>query len=268
MDNTPTPLLFGESRQPLYGVYYGTTSSLETGRAALLCPPIGHEYMRSYMTLDKLARRLASRGWPALKFDYLATGDSVGATGDGNCDAWRKSIALAGSELLERSEARTLLVVGMRLGATLAASLPSDALPIEVLVGWDPVVVGADYLADLQALHESSLALLHTGWRRADAVARNDELIGFDYPEAMRDSIAAMDMRQSLSGFRGRAFLVSSSECRDAERCREIAAAAGDCMVEVVPDACEWDEPNKINDAVLASALPTRIVDYLETLPR
>jgi alpha-beta hydrolase superfamily lysophospholipase len=129
------------------------------GRAragVVLCSPLGLEELYAYSTYRCLAEGLEANGFAALRFDYDGTGDSGGDQYDpGRVEAWLGSIEAA-IELLRGCGLTFIAVVGMRMGATLAAAqLARD--PVDALVLWDPCPSGRAYLREHRALQAFSL---------------------------------------------------------------------------------------------------------------
>ena len=100
-----------------------------------------------------LAARLAEAGFHVLRFDYFGTGDSGGEAWDGSPDLWLEDTAAAVEELRDMAGVRTVSLVGMRLGAVLAARLAASRRDIDRLVLWDPVISGAEHLGRLAEAH-------------------------------------------------------------------------------------------------------------------
>lgn len=153
MDSTE-PHFFGSSERQLFGVYH-VPGGRPRAHGVLICAPAPQEYMRSHMALRTLAALLAREGFHVLRFDYYATGDSAGESSEGSLSEWRANILTARDDLRECSGARRISVVGLRLGATLAASAPTDAVN---LVLWEPVVDGNAYVNELRRLHRRQFA--------------------------------------------------------------------------------------------------------------
>lgn len=146
---------FGDAARPLSG----WLSAPADGRAragVVLCPPMGEEGRSAHRTFRRLASTLAERGFLALRFDYDGTGDSAGRLDDPErVAAWLRSVAAAHDEVVAAG-APSVALVGMRLGATLAAvhadrlrSL-GDSLPALVL--WDPCASGRTFLREGEML--------------------------------------------------------------------------------------------------------------------
>jgi dienelactone hydrolase len=149
------PLWFGPEDRSLFAV----ASVPDEGRAfgaVVLCPPLGLEGVCARRTFTTLGRALARVGILAIRFDYDGTGDSVGSNEDPDrVAAWERGVRQA-VDLARRSGTARVAVVGMRLGATLAASALSDAGgggPVDGLVLWDPCGSGRSYLRAQRALH-------------------------------------------------------------------------------------------------------------------
>lgn len=155
------PVVFGLPARPLTGFFHAPERS--TGGApgaVLICPPWGHEAMRSQRFFRVLADRLARAGIAVLRFDYHGTGDSPGDDTDGEMDGWRQDICLAHDELRRLAHTRSITWLGSRLGGTLALMAAHEPRmnPARLLL-WDPVVDGPHYLQSLRAAHVQALEL-------------------------------------------------------------------------------------------------------------
>lgn len=146
------PLYFGEGAETLFGWYHHSERPIRRDVVAVLCAPIGPEYTRSHRTVRHLADRLARAGIAALRFDYHGGGDSTGKESDPDrFGHWKRSIAAAVKEARRLSRCDRVLLVGVRLGATLAA-LEAQDVRADLLVLWNPVVKGRSYVRELQAM--------------------------------------------------------------------------------------------------------------------
>lgn len=156
--NEPSPCLpevraiwFGPQSRSLSGVLH--RPGLTGGKGLVICPPIGYELWSSYATLRSLARDACDAGITVLRFDYDGTGDSVGDHLDANrVQAWLQSIDEACRHLVESCGVRKLSLLGLRLGASLAATYATQAQRawLDELILWDPVVNGRRFVRGLQ----------------------------------------------------------------------------------------------------------------------
>lgn len=140
---------FGPAHERLFAAWHVPASGRARG-AVVLAPPIGLEALIAQRTMRELGDRLAARGMAALRFDYRATGDSAGSSADPDpVDGWRRSVDEAVAHAREAG-ARVVAVVGMRLGATIAATA---TVPLDALVLWDPCATGGRFLREEDALY-------------------------------------------------------------------------------------------------------------------
>jgi len=145
-----TPLFFGSSDRRLFGVY-DPPQERDRRRAVVICNAIGRDYYHAHRGCRVLARQLSAAGLHALRFDYLGTGDSTGEVPDFLIEDWLQNIGEAADELKDMADARKVALVGLRLGATLAAVAAESRSDIDRLVLWDPI---DDFDACLDVLDE------------------------------------------------------------------------------------------------------------------
>ena len=162
---------FGAQERRLLGIYEAARRA-RPNRAVVLCYPWGAEYIHGYRSMRQLAKMLTANGIHTLRFDYFGTGDSAGSTTEGDVSGWETDIQSAIEELMDTTGATQVSLVGLRLGATLAANVAVRAGPVvNSLVLWDPVVSGAEYLTELHRIARTGSSLLKfarrsTGSRR------------------------------------------------------------------------------------------------------
>ena len=119
--------------------------------AILLLSPWGYEELCSRKTYRILGEMLAARGYPTLRFDYPATGNSLGQSAElGDERAWRDATRRALEELRTLSAASRVIVIGQGIGGALAADLASET-EMAGLVLLGPVSQGRGYLRELAA---------------------------------------------------------------------------------------------------------------------
>lgn len=138
---------FGTSEKPLFGVHHPAQGKSNRRECVVLCPPIGTELLRSYRAFRQLATNLSKQGYDVIRFDYYGTGDSSGDCLEGSLEQWRADIKTAIEELKDASGADSVSLVGLRLGATLAADVAKQE-PTSRLVLWEPVIDGPAYIED------------------------------------------------------------------------------------------------------------------------
>jgi alpha-beta hydrolase superfamily lysophospholipase len=152
-----TPFWFGPADRPLFGWLHQPASGEARG-GVVLCPPLGIEAICVYFTYRTLAIRLAEAGLAVLRFDYDGTGDSFGDQGDpGRTEAWEASVDAA-LRALDLTGVGSVGLVGMRIGAVLAASAAARRFPVlDAMVLWDPCVSGRSFLREQRAFRMLSI---------------------------------------------------------------------------------------------------------------
>ncbi|MBK8618747.1 MAG: alpha/beta hydrolase [Anaerolineales bacterium] len=125
-----------------------------TNHAVIICPPVGHEFINSYRGLRHLAGGLAEAGLTVFRIEYQGVGDSSGLDTDPDrMRNWLKSIEHA-YEFVKQRGVEHISLVGLRMGATLAATL-AETLELEALLCWVPVVEGRRYIREMLALQKT-----------------------------------------------------------------------------------------------------------------
>lgn len=145
------PVWFGEEGVPLFGWVHRPE-----GRAAgavVLCPPLFGEQVSTEHTFLVLARALAEAGLVAVRFAYEGTGDSASPTdAAGLVPRWIGDVGRAVAVARSCVDGPVALL-GMRMGATLAALAAERGKDVDALVLWDPCPSGRSFLRRLQSLH-------------------------------------------------------------------------------------------------------------------
>jgi len=146
-----TPHWFGLPSRPLSGWIHSPADNTARG-AVVICPTMGLEAAYSYRAVRHLAEMLAEAGFVALRFDYDGTGDSAGTDHDPDrVQAWLESVRTVVAYARDLNVGR-VSVVGLRLGATLAAVELATSGAVDDLVLWDPCASGKSFLREQKAL--------------------------------------------------------------------------------------------------------------------
>ena len=147
-----TPAYLGAGDRALFAWYHEAEAASAGDQVAVICPPVGSEYTRSHRSLRHLADGLARAGVPTLRFDYHGIGDSPGTDLDADrLGTWQADIRTAIAHARALSGRERVCVIGVRLGATLAALATAEA-PVDRLVLWNPCVSGKAYAREMRAL--------------------------------------------------------------------------------------------------------------------
>lgn len=145
------PLYFPAGDPTLFGWYHTCDTAQPRDLVAVVCAPMGFEYTHSHRSLRHLCDQLALAGISALRFDYHGTGDSAGGEIEADrLTRWQQDVASATACAQALSGRQRCCLIGVRIGATLAA-MTSPLLEPELLVLWNPVISGRQYIRELKA---------------------------------------------------------------------------------------------------------------------
>ncbi|CAN2534130.1 hypothetical+protein [Methylocapsa aurea] len=180
-----TPVAIGES--------FGWLHHADGDRGVVMCASIGYEGLCAHQSWRVLADRLAAAGLPTLRFDYPGEGDSLGDPADpALVDSWREQIHMAVRWMREAIGVREVTLVGLRLGAALAAEVGG----VERLVQIAPVVKGSSYLRELKMMARVLAASGATPEASVAAATAGDDihLEGFAITQSMAAAIKRIDL--------------------------------------------------------------------------
>ena len=257
------PLFFGASAEQLYGVHHPPQAPAVPGGAVLLCTGLGHEAMAAHSSLQQLARRLSAAGLHVLRFDYAGCGDSAGDLEAASVERWVRDVRAAARELGEMADAGRVSVVGLRLGASLAARAAGEAAFASCVL-WEPVVCGRDYLDELA--EEQRHWLRATFVRRRPAIHEwgGPQVLGFSMPDALRRDLAALDLER-LSALPGeRVLIVQNIEGRHLEGLRQHLLRLGDGVThETIHADRPWMGESGAAIAVAPVGVLRRIAEWI-----
>lgn len=183
-------LFFGNPQSQLFGVHHRPRGiAKKPTRAVLICPPIGQEYIRTHWCLRLMANQLCRNGAHVLRMDYTGIGDSAGSLQDvQSLDRWTDDVLLGIDRVKELSGAGTVMLVGLRMGALIAARVAQQSKDVNSLVLWEPIEDGESYLKELRAMHRRMLDL----WVCKMATPNDEqveEILGSRYSRSLINSI-------------------------------------------------------------------------------
>jgi amino acid adenylation domain-containing protein len=256
------PFYFGAADAPLFGVY-SPPNAVAKDTAVLICAPIALEYMRTHYTIRLVAQQLARAGFPVLRFDYHAEGDSSGQAGPGRFDVWINDVALAARELTERSGARSLTVVGLRMGAAFAVeALARKAITADSLLLCDPVVSGREYMATLDRLHAEFVA------GRKKPLKPTDELLGEHFPQDLRTAIEGVDIagRIQNTGVKRAALVVSEDLPQYGALLKAMQSQWPQAALQNAGDPIDWTSLKAAFRARITGPIVRAVAEAVESL--
>ena len=159
-------------------------------RGVILCGATGFEQLSAHRPWRELAGRIAATGCATLRFDYPGEGDSTDA-GAGTLSAWLGAIRRAVRVLREEAGATEVVLVGLRLGATLAARVAEEG-GVDRLALLAPCRTGRGYLREMK-LRAPAVNLLSDGTVPADP-AGHLSVGGFPIGPDLAADLARIDL--------------------------------------------------------------------------
>jgi alpha/beta superfamily hydrolase len=187
------PGWFGPAGRPSLGWVHRPPAAMTDAAAAatgvLICGPLGPEAMGVHRTLRVLAEGLARAGLPTMRFDYDGTGDAAGDELDPDrLEAWLRTVRDAMATGAVRLGVSRWILVGVRLGAALAARVAAGRDDVDALVAIAPVLSGRAFVRELRAFSMAAAPVAEPDPRGLHEVG------GWAFDEAAWQSLAAIDV--------------------------------------------------------------------------
>jgi uncharacterized protein len=255
------PFYFGDSREPLYGIYHPPRGRTVNSLGVVLCYPMGIEYMRSHRAFRQLTNLLTRAGVHVLRFDYFGTGDSAGEPEQSSLQRWLADVDHAIEELKATAGLSRVALAGLRFGGTVACLATTRRDDVDRVVLWDPVVRGDAYLQELLEHAEipAAAGALRNGWPRATVGVG-----GFPLTEAQRTEIAALDLARLQDCQTRRLDLIVSSERADALACRDAWSRAGlPVRYRCIPSEGNWAQGDEFGSALIPQEIIQGVVQAI-----
>ena len=138
------PFFLETPRGPLFCLYTAPSEKVAT-MGVLYLHPFAEEMHKSRRMAAIQARALAHAGYAVLQVDLTGCGDSAGEFGDATWDIWLDDVRLAHA-WLSAQVSGSIILWGLRTGASLAAFSAPSFNNISLLVLWQPVANGDQFL--------------------------------------------------------------------------------------------------------------------------
>ena len=176
--------------QPLFAWLHRNPDRVANDHGVIICSPLGHEQLHAHRGLRHLADSLASSNIPVLRFDWHGTGDSAGSDGDERrYETWQANLRDAVRWMRKRLGCRHVSLVGLRIGAALAAASIGEE-EIENLVLWSPIHNGRAYVREMTAIDLTS----ESRPKPADAAVGDIEAGGFLLSQAAAADLSKLNL--------------------------------------------------------------------------
>lgn len=143
------PFFFSSGDRPLYGVYCAPDRPREGAPALVACHSFGLEHAVPSRMLGLAARRAAVLGYPALVYHSRGHGDSAGDFAELTLDSMIEDALCAAEQICLRSGAASIIWLGVRFGALVAAAASGRGMPTAGLCLWEPAHRGSAFFRQL-----------------------------------------------------------------------------------------------------------------------
>jgi len=198
------PIYFKSGRESLFGWLHLPPEHSRLDWGIVICKPFGYESICAHGSIRAFADACASAGATVLRFDYTGTGDSSGDDSEADeISQWCDDIRAAMETLRQMCHISRIGLLGIRLGASLAALVAADDPLVEDIIAVAPVVSGRRYLRELRAFHATSSSETQSSGEVASAASQTDhkaeppggiEVTGFRLSKASVDRLVKIDL--------------------------------------------------------------------------
>lgn len=145
---TEIPYFFDGGTRQLFGVLHRCELAKDTG--FVFCHPFMEEKLWAHRVFVHMARQLAARGYPVLRFDCRGNGDSDGEFSTTTMADYLTDISTAIGELRHQvPEIGKIGLLGLRLGASFALEVARQHELTGPLVLWEPIINGDRYSQEI-----------------------------------------------------------------------------------------------------------------------
>ncbi|SFM53880.1 alpha/beta fold hydrolase [Marinobacter zhejiangensis] len=248
---------FGPSESYLFGVFHPRRGT-NRNEAVVLCNPFGQEYLRAHKSIRRLAISLADLGYSVIRFDYRGSGDSAGDLTNISADQWVDDIRHAIQEALDMTAAPKAALVGLRLGALLAARAATGNPKVSRLVMWDPVLDGAVYVDGIR----SSIVEAQARGSRSRLTSPDGTLHfnGFCMPPKFQDSLNGATLQDIVTEIRVPIAQITSHETDGFSQLQQQLAGQPGFHATLAPAPHDWNYVDHVGGILW----PKPVIDAIE----
>lgn len=155
-----SPVFFSRGGVSLFGVLHQPAGA-PTGHPWVFCHPFAEEKLWTHRVFVSFARRLAASGHVVFRFDYMGNGDSAGEFADSSLASALADVRGAIDYVRHHTGSAQVSLLGLRLGATIAALAAESATDVRQLVLWAPVIDGARYMQEMLRTNLTTQMAVH-----------------------------------------------------------------------------------------------------------
>jgi exosortase A-associated hydrolase 2 len=210
-----TPFFFQNGDYRLFGVLHEAKSNpLKEG--FVFCAPFAEEKLWAHRVLVNFARVLADRGYSVLRFDYMGNGDSEGKFGESSLETMLSDTKCAIRTLRQKSGGiESVNLLGLRLGATIAALSTEKKGDAKKLILWEPIINGSSYMREMLRINLSTQTAVYKKiLHNTDALVqmmkegKTVNVDGYEMAWPLYEQIAKIDMLSMSNTCEGSVLIV------------------------------------------------------------
>ena len=209
---------FPNGNYRLFGVLHEAKKT-SRGEGFVFCAPFAEEKLWAHRVMVNFARELAERGYPVLRFDYMGNGDSEGNFEESTLESMLSDTQCAIRTLKENViGVESVNLLGLRLGATIAALSAENNGDAKRLILWEPIVTGSAYMREMLRINLSTQAAVYKKiLHNTDALiqmmkdGKTVNVDGYEVAWPLYEQIAGIDLLSEKGIHDGRALVVQIS---------------------------------------------------------
>jgi alpha-beta hydrolase superfamily lysophospholipase len=199
----------------------------------VICSPFGYESICAHRSVRAFAETIADAGIPAMRFDYLGSGDSADIDEDSDIvKRWTQDVISAIRELRQRTGVERICLLGIRLGGLLATLAASECRMVDSLILIGPVVSGRRYVRELRMTQLAGTAMSGDTSPDGDAEVNRTkskvlEAGGFSLSAATLQSLTAADLQTAAPPAVRSMLILDNATLPSAKRWAESLSQSG-----------------------------------------
>ena len=206
---------FASEGMTLYGVYHRAEAD-PPRPAVVFCHPFAEERKCAHRIMVECARAVCAEGIDVLRFDLRGCGDSEGEFGQATLTGWLNDLDAAVNWLTATAQPKAIGLLGLRLGASLAAEYAEQHPEVRWLGLWEPVTDGAQYWRLSLRRQQIRQAITDTVGQASSLPGRletcpTNDLDGYGVSDVMRQEIEQLSLLKQPRSFAGRVWIAQIS---------------------------------------------------------
>ena len=250
MSGSEVPFYFANGGYSLFGVLHTPVGPAAACDPFVFCHPFGEEKLWAHRVFVSYARRLAAAGHPVLRFDFMGNGDSEGSFSDSSMATACADVRRAIQEVRRLTGARSVSLLGLRLGATVASLVADEAEDIRRLIMWAPITDGARHMQELLRINVMTQMASFKQVRqdRPDLVAAMQQghtvnVDGYEMGLELYTSVSALQLGSEPHAFGGPCLIVQvEPQPKPATDLQRLAASYPASTVRFAQEDAFWKE--------------------------